>query len=69
MKSISRHRVRMIGVTITLTLTGVTAGTWDVRLGDEDEDECSVKNQKISASEKFSIDDDDLLGCQAATEE
>ena len=54
---------------MTLTLTGVTAGKWDVRLVDEDEDECIIKNQQISASEKFSIDDDDLLGCQAATEE
>lgn len=57
---------------MALTLTGVTAGKWDVRLvdedEDEDEDECIVKNQQISASEKFSIDDD-LLGCQAATDE
>ena len=36
---------------MTLTLTGVTAGKWDVPLVDEDEDECIVKNQKISASE------------------
>ena len=55
---------------MALTLTGVTAGKWDVRLvdEDEDEDECIVKNQQINASEKFSIDDD-LLGCQAATDE
>ena len=54
---------------MTLTLTGVTAGKWDVRLVDEDEDECIVENQQISASEKFSIDDGDLLDCQATTEE
>jgi hypothetical protein len=54
---------------MTLTLTGVNPGKWDVRLVDQDEDECIVKNQQIKASEKFSIDDDDLLGCQAATEE
>lgn len=31
---------------MALTLTGVTAGKWDVRLvdEDEDEDECIVKN-------------------------
>lgn len=54
---------------MTLTLKGIKPGKWDVRLVDEDEDECIVKNQKISTSEKFSINDDDLLGCQAATDE
>lgn len=54
---------------MTLTLKGVAAGKWDVRLVDEDEDECIVKDQQISTSDKFSIDDDDLLGCQAATDE
>lgn len=54
---------------MTLTLKGVKPGKWDVRLVDEDEDECIVKNQSISASEKFTLDDDDLLGCQAATDE
>lgn len=53
----------------TLSLTGVSAGKWDVRLVDEDEDECVVKDQQISASEKFVIEDEDLLGCQAATDE
>jgi hypothetical protein len=53
----------------TLSLTGVTPGKWDVRLVDEDEDECIVTGQKISSSEKFVIRDKDLLGCQAATEE
>lgn len=54
---------------MNLTLTGVTPGKWDVRLVDEDKDECVVKDQKISTSESFSIGDDDLLGCQAAEEE
>lgn len=53
----------------TLTLTGVTPGKWDVRLVDEDEDECIVTGQKISESEKFVIDDKDLISCQKATEE
>ena len=60
------HKVLKPGM--ALTLTGVTAGKWNVRLVDDDEDECIVKNQQISASEKLSIDDD-LLGCQAATDE
>lgn len=43
---------------MTLSFTSVTAGKWDVRLMDEGE--CIVKSQKISASEKLSIDYDDL---------
>ncbi|MES2869692.1 MAG: hypothetical protein V4749_09000 [Pseudomonadota bacterium] len=54
---------------MTLTLKGVTPGTWDVRLVDEDQDECIVQGQKISSSQTFEIEDDDLLGCQANTEE
>ena len=36
---------------------------------DEDEDECIVTGQKIAESEKFVIDDKDLISCQKATEE
>ncbi|MET1077417.1 MAG: hypothetical protein ABWY06_05275 [Pseudomonas sp.] len=54
---------------MTLTLTGVTAGKWDVRLVDEEQDVCVVKEVKIKASETWTITDDDLLGCQAATPE
>lgn len=53
---------------MTLSLTGVTPGKWDVRLVDEDEDECIVQGQKIVESEKFVIEDKDLLACQKATE-
>jgi len=60
---------KVLKTDMTLSLTGVTAGKWDVRLVDEDEDECIVKNQQINASETFVIEDEDLLGCQAATEE
>ena len=54
---------------MTLSLTSVNPGKWNVRLIDEDADECIVEGQQISASEKFVIEDDDLLGCQAATDQ
>lgn len=54
---------------MTLSLTGVNPGKWDVRLVDEDNDECIVEGQKISASETFVIEDDDLLSCQADTDQ
>ncbi len=54
---------------MTLSLTGVNPGKWDVRLVDEDADECIVEGQKISASEKFVIEDEDLLSCQAGTDQ
>ncbi|MES2820010.1 MAG: hypothetical protein V4812_13595 [Pseudomonadota bacterium] len=54
---------------MTLTLTGVTAGKWDVRLVDEDQDVCVVQEVTIKASETWKVTDEDLLGCQAATTE
>lgn len=54
---------------MTLTLTGVTAGKWDVRLVDEDEDVCVLQEVKIKTSETWTITDEDLLGCQGATDE
>lgn len=52
---------------MTLTLSGVTAGKWDVRVVDEDQDVCVLKDVKIKASETWVVVDDDLIGCQAAT--
>ena len=54
---------------MTLSLSGVNPGKRDVRLVDEDNDECIVEGQKISASETFVIEDDDLLSCQADTDQ
>ncbi len=52
-----------------LSLSGVAAGRWDIRLVDEDEDVCVLENVRISASETWVVTDDDLLACQAATDE
>lgn len=51
----------------SLTLSGVSAGRWDVRLVDEDDDECVLENVEIDGSDRWIITDEDLLGCQAAS--
>ncbi len=53
----------------TLSLNDVEPGVWDVRLVDEDDDECVVEGQQISASQTLVIDDEDLMNCQAASEQ
>lgn len=52
----------------SLTLTGVGKGRWDIRLVDEDGDECVLSDVHITASETWTVTEDQLLGCQAATE-
>ena len=54
---------------MTLTLTGVSSGRWDIRLVDEDADVCVLEDVRITASETWVVTDDDLLACQAATDE
>lgn len=51
----------------SLTLTGVSAGRWDVRIVDEDGDQCVLEDVKIDGADKWVITDEDLLGCQAAS--
>ncbi len=49
-------------------LSGIPCGTWDVRLVDEDEDECVVEGVDICANkETWTITSKDLLRCQAAS--
>ena len=51
------------------TLTGVPCGNWDVKVVDEDADECIVEGVALCAdTDKWVINDSDLLGCQAASE-
>jgi hypothetical protein len=51
------------------TLTGLPCNKWDVRLVDEDGDECVVENVGLCGdTDKWVIKDSDLLACQAATE-
>ena len=54
---------------MTPTLSDVSAGTWDVRLVDEHGDVCLIQEVRIRSSETWTVTDDDLLGCQANTDE
>ncbi len=50
------------------TLSGVPCDKWDVKVVDEDGDECIVENVGLcDDSDKWVIKDSDLLACQAAT--
>lgn len=51
----------------SLTLTGVSAGRWDVRIVDEDGDQCVIEDVAIDGTDKWVITDSDLLGCQASS--
>ena len=51
------------------TLTGVPCDKWDVKVVDEDGDECVVPDVALCAdNDKWVIKDSDLLACQAASE-
>lgn len=53
----------------SFTLTGIPCDTYDVRLVDEDGDECVVESVAVCADrESWKITDRDLLKCQAETE-
>jgi hypothetical protein len=48
------------------TLTGVPCGKWDVKVVDEDGDECVVEDVGLcDVTDKWVIDDKSLLACQA----
>lgn len=53
----------------TFTLTGIPCDSYDVRLLDEDGDECVVAGVDICADNGWVISNDDLLECQAGSEE
>ena len=51
------------------TLSGIPCDKWDVRVVDEDGDECVVESVALCAdTDRWVINDSDLLGCQAATD-
>lgn len=51
------------------TLTGVPCDSWDVKVVDEDGDECVVSDVALCAdNDKWVIKDSDLLACQVASE-
>jgi hypothetical protein len=53
----------------SLTLTGIEAGRWDVMVVDEDGDKCILEDVRFSKSDRdrWVIEDEDLLNCQAAS--
>jgi hypothetical protein len=52
----------------SFTLTSIPCGSYDLKIVDEDNDECIVRNANICAeSGGIDIDSNDLLACQAAT--
>lgn len=54
----------------TFTLTGVPCDSYDVRVVDEDGDECVVEDVALCADkEKWVINDEDLLACQGSTDQ
>jgi hypothetical protein len=58
-----------IGTGEKFTLTGIPCDKWDVRVVDEDGDECVIENVGLCAdTDKWVINDSDLLNCQAATD-
>jgi hypothetical protein len=46
----------------------IPTNKYDMKLVDGDGDECVVEGIKVAASEKVVITDENLIGCQAATE-
>ena len=48
------------------TLKGVPCATYDVKLVDEDGDECEVRSVDVCGDGGWKIESDDLLACQAA---
>ena len=51
------------------TLSGVPCDSWDVRVVDEEGDACVVEDVALCAdTDKWVINDSDLLACQSASE-
>ena len=53
----------------TFTLSKIEKDTYDVKLVDEDGDECVVSDVDFDSSESFTLTESMLLGCQQATAE
>ena len=64
---LGKHTIETGG---SFTLTGVPCDSYDVRVVDEDGDECVVEDVALCADkEKWVINDNDLLACQNKTEQ
>ena len=53
----------------TFTLTGIEPNKYDIKLIDEDGDECIVSGVKLGADQEVDISDKNLLNCQNASAE
>lgn len=52
------------------SITGIPCGEYDVKVVDEDGDECILEKVALCAAEDaWTVTDEDLLGCQAASAE
>lgn len=54
----------ILGSGQTLTLHGVSCDYYDVKLVDEDGDTCELRNVKLCGDKVWTIDDNELLGCE-----
>ena len=52
----------------SFTLTNISENKYDLKIVDQDGDECVLGSIKLAASQAVEIDDKDLLECQAATD-
>lgn len=59
----------VIGSKTTFTLTSIEPDKYDMKLVDEDGDECIVKGLKLGTDTETVINDSNLLECQSDTEE
>lgn len=53
----------------SFTLTDIKPNKYDIKIVDEDEDECVVGGVKVAASENVILTNKDLVGCQVASAE
>jgi hypothetical protein len=60
---------QVIGTGDTFTLTDIDPGKYDMKLVDEDEDECILTGVKLASDQAVEITDKDLIACQSETEE
>ena len=60
---------QVIGTGETFSLTDIEPGKYDMKLVDEDEDECVITGIKLASDQAVEITDKDLIACQSETEE
>ncbi len=57
----------VIGKNQSFTLNKIPVGTYDLKIVDEDGDECVLEDQKFTENLKADISNENLLKCQKAT--